>query len=99
MKEEGKANYPKRRCYKVRPILEAKRLLFSLDVKFYLAFHAEGKKCLSWSQDTQLIVKESTWIVQWRPYLTCGVKIWSRFPMVEVQSSQVAHDVCVHPRH
>ena len=27
-------------------VFEAKRPLFSLDVEFYLAFHAEGKKFL-----------------------------------------------------
>ena len=32
---------------KGRTILEAKRPLLSLDVEFYLAFHAEGKKIIS----------------------------------------------------
>ena len=34
---------PRRRGYKGRMILEAKRPLLSLDIEFYLAFNAEGK--------------------------------------------------------
>ena len=41
--ERQKFIIPRRRGYKGRTILEAKRPLLSLDVEFYLAFHAEGK--------------------------------------------------------
>ena len=38
--------------YKGKTILGAKRtLMFSLDVEFYLAFHAEGKNKISKSKD------------------------------------------------
>ena len=40
---KGKANYPNNKN-QGKTILEAKRpLMFSLDVEFYQAFHAEGK--------------------------------------------------------
>ena len=43
---KGKANYPNNKN-QGKTILEAKRpLMFSLDVEFYQAFHAEGKKKL-----------------------------------------------------
>ena len=35
---------PRRGGYKGRTILEAKSLLISLAVEFYMAFHAEAKK-------------------------------------------------------